>query len=166
MNLYLTLALSFLLALLQSTVLSRVTVLGVHPDLLLLVVTSWSLLRGAEEGMVWALIGGSALDLFSGARFGVHTLSLLVVGFLAGLGGKAGFRFDLLMPMLVIPLATLGYELSTMALLHVTGWPVAWGAYMGRTVFSCTVVNTLGMPLVYLAMRALYRRTVRKEITW
>jgi rod shape-determining protein MreD len=71
MSPYWMFAFLFVLSLLQSTVLPRITVLGVHPDLLLMVVTSWSLLRGSEEGMLWALIGGLGMDLLSGAQFGV-----------------------------------------------------------------------------------------------
>jgi rod shape-determining protein MreD len=69
-----TFALLIALVLFQTTVMPHIHILGVQPDLLLMVVTSWSLLRGAEAGMLWALIAGVALDLVSGAPFGMSTL--------------------------------------------------------------------------------------------
>ena len=166
MNPYLTVAALVLTAMLQSTVMPRVMVLGVHPDLMLLVVVSWSLLRGAQEGMLWALLGGIAVDLFSGAPFGVYTLSLLVVSFLSSLAQRNVFRLDLLIPVFVIPLATLVQNVIALALLWALRWPVDWGAGFTHVIFPAVLVNTVGMPLVYLALRALDRRVGREAIAW
>jgi rod shape-determining protein MreD len=166
MNIYLTLAIVFVLGLLQSTLMPHITIWGVHPDLVLMVVTSWSLLRGAQEGMLWALLGGIACDLFSGGTFGVCTLPLLLVSFASSLGESNVFRFDLLIPILVIPLATLVYNGIIMVLLGLLGWPVAWGDDLVRIIFPAMLVNTLAMPLVYLVMRTLDRHTGREEISW
>ncbi|MBL7202215.1 MAG: rod shape-determining protein MreD [Anaerolineae bacterium] len=166
MNPYLMLTTLFGLAVLQSTVMPRIHILGVHPDLMLMVVTSWSLLRGSEEGMLWALIGGAIVDLFSAAPFGVCTLSLLIVSFLSGLGERHIFRFDLLIPILVIPVVSLVYGGLTLVLLRVLGWTAGWRDSLTQVLLPFSLVNTLLMPLVYLIMRTLYRRTARKETSW
>ena len=166
MNPYLYFSILFGLALLQSTVMPKITVLGVHPDLVLMAVTSWSLLRGAEEGMLWALISGVILDLLSGAPFGVYSLALLTIGFAAGLGQRNMLRVDILAPIVAIPLATLAYLLITMALLSVLGWDMEWGARVGAVVLPSILVNSLGMPFVYLPARLLHRRVAREEISW
>jgi rod shape-determining protein MreD len=164
MNQYLSFAILFCLALLQTTVVPRITVLGVHPDLVLMVVTSWSLLRGAEEGMLWALVSGIVMDLFSGAPFGVCTLALLIVSFLSGLGQRNVFRFDLVLPILAAPPATLVYQLVIYGLLFALGWRANWKASLNQVILPSVVVNTLGMPVVYLLARLLHRRTGREEI--
>ena len=164
MNQYLSFGILFFLALLQATVMPRITVLGVHPDLMLMAVTSWSLLRGSEEGMLWALIGGVVMDLFSGAPFGVCTLALLIVSFLSGLGQRNVFRLDLLVPILAIPVATLAYQLIVLGLLAALGWRAGWGASLSHVILPSMLVNTLGMPAVYLSARLLHHRTVGEEI--
>jgi rod shape-determining protein MreD len=166
MNPYLYFGVLLGLALLQSTVMPKITVLGVHPDLVLMAVTSWSLLRGSEEGMLWALVGGVALDLFSGAPFGIYSLSLLLIGFAAGLGPRNMLRIDILAPILVIPLSTLVYLLATMALLSALGWEMEWGARLRTVLLPSILVNSLGMPFVYLPARLLHRRVAREEISW
>jgi rod shape-determining protein MreD len=165
-NPYLYFGLLFGLALLQSTVMPKISVLGVHPDLLLMAVTSWSLLRGSEEGMLWALISGVALDLFSGAPFGIYSLALLLIGFAAGLGQRNMLRIDILAPILVIPLSTLVYVLTTMTLLSILGWDMEWGARLRTVLLPSILVNSLGMPFVYLPARLLHRRVAREEISW
>ncbi len=164
MNIYLTLFLLFALALIQSTVMPHLSIWGVHPELILMVVTSWSILSGAEEGMLWALIGGVLLDLISAGQFGLHTLALLVVGFLSGLGERTVFRSDLLMPLLIIPLATLVYELLLLVGLYLTGWRAPLWPYFNQVVVPSMGVNTLLMAPIYLGLRVLHRRLHRKEI--
>ncbi|HUT18819.1 MAG TPA: rod shape-determining protein MreD [Anaerolineae bacterium] len=166
MNPYLYFGILFGLTLLQSTVMPKITVLGVHPDLVLMAVTSWSLLRGAEEGMLWALISGVVLDLLSGAPFGIYSLALLTIGFAAGLGQRNMLRVDILAPIVAIPLATLAYLLITMTLLSILGWEMEWGARVGAVVLPSILVNSLGMPFVYLPARLLHRRVAREEISW
>jgi rod shape-determining protein MreD len=166
MNPYLYFGILFGTALLQSTVMPKITLLGVHPDLVLMAVTSWSLLRGAEEGMLWALVSGVILDLLSGAPFGVYSLTLLVIGFAAGLGQRNMLRIDILAPIIVIPLATLVYVLVVATLLKLLGWEMAWGARLKAVLLPSILVNSLAMPFIYLPVRLLHHRVGREEISW
>ena len=55
---YLLVPFLLVVALFQTTVLPELTVLGIKPELMLLSVLAWSLLRGVEEGLVWAFVDG------------------------------------------------------------------------------------------------------------
>lgn len=164
MNQYLSFAILFCLSLLQSTVMPHITILGVHPDLVLMAVISWSLLRGSEEGMLWALIGGVIMDLLSGAPFGICTLALLVTSFASGFGQHHILRADLLIPVLVIPPATLVYQLILLGALTALGWRAGWDTSLRQVVLPSMLVNSLGMPVIYLLTRWLHRRMGRQEI--
>ena len=166
MSPYLSIGIMFSLALLQATVMPHITVLGVHPDLVLMVVVAWSVLRGSKEGMVWALIGGVVMDLFSAAPFGISTLALLIVGFASGLGQASFFRIDLLVPIVVIVPATLAYQLCIAGLLTLLTGAVGWGTRFGQIILPSILVNSVGMILVYVLTRWLHRRTRREEIAW
>jgi rod shape-determining protein MreD len=166
MNVYLSFLLLSALALLQSTLLPQFRVFGVQPDLVLLVVVAWSLLRGSEEGMLWALIGGLALDILSSAHLGVNTLPLLSIGFLAGLWQRDIVRQDLLVPFLAIPVATIAYQGAMVALLKLFGWPGSWSASLRHAILPTALLNTLLIPVVYVLMRRLDRRTHDDNIAW
>jgi rod shape-determining protein MreD len=166
MNVYWSFLLLTALALLQSTLLPHLQVLGVQPDLVLLTVVAWSLLRGAEEGMLWALIGGLALDTLSSARVGTNTLPLLLIGFLAGLWQRGIVRQDVLVPFLAIPVATIVYQSGMVALLKLLGWPGTWSASLRHAILPTTLVNTLLMPVVYVLIRWIHRRTHDESIEW
>ncbi len=163
---YITIPLLVTVALIQSTVGPYLTILGVKPEMMLLVVVAWSLLRGAREGMVWALIGGLCLDLLSGAPLGTITLALLVVSFLAGLGESSVFRTHILLPIVAAFIATLVYDAITLIILDFTGHSVAWLRSAMYIVLPSMLVNTLLMPLFFWPLQWLHRKTGREEIHW
>ncbi len=140
--------------------------MGVEPELMLMVVVSWSLLRGTGEGMVWALIGGVSLDLLSGAPFGMMTVALLVVSFLSGLGERSVFRTHILLPVVMALVTTLLYDLIILLILALTGRPVAWTDSVVHVVLPSALINTLLIPLVFWPLQWLHRKTGREEIHW
>ena len=50
--------------------------LGVHFDLVLVAVICWTALRRFEDGLVWAVLGGLGLDLFSALPIGTSVAAL------------------------------------------------------------------------------------------
>ena len=164
MSLYATALLLVATIIIQTTVMPYVAFLGVKPDLVLLVVISWSLLRGAKEGIVWALIGGIGLDLVSGAPFGIHTLALAVPSLLAGLGELSVFRTHLALPLIATLVATLAYDLFFLFLLQMRGTSIAWTDSLIKVVLPSILFNVLLSPFIYKALYWLHRRTGPKEM--
>jgi rod shape-determining protein MreD len=144
----------------------HLTIMGVKPDLMLLMVISWSLLRGAQEGVIWALVGGMGLDLLSGAPFGTSTVALLVLSLLAGVGELRVFRTHIALPLIATLIATLAYDLFFLLLLYARGCSIAWTDSLIKVVLPSTLFNVLLSPLVYKALYWLHRRTGPEEMAW
>jgi rod shape-determining protein MreD len=139
---------------------------SVFANLPLLVVVSWGLLRGPKEGALWGFIAGSMVDLLSGAPFGAATVSLIAVGFLAGLGEATVFRARIALPMLVTFLATIVYELLFLLIVRISGQWVAWLDSVLRLVIPSALLNAVLTPIVFLAMSWSYARFGREEMEW
>ena len=77
-SVYAAIPLMLFLAVIQTAVLPFFPILGLSPQLPFLVALSWTLLRGMEEGVIWAFIGGLFIDLFSITPLGVTSLSFIV----------------------------------------------------------------------------------------
>ena len=153
------------MAFIQSTILPRLTLFGLRPDLMLLVVVSWSLVRGTREGVGWAFGGGILLDLMSGAPLGTATLALMVVSFLSGSRVVTSvLRSHVLLPLLTIFLATLLYDGLFLFILQLAGRPVPWIETLIRIVLPTAVLNAILTPLFYRAMRELHRASRREEV--
>jgi rod shape-determining protein MreD len=162
-TIYLVVPLLAFVGLLQATAVPRIAIRGVFPDLPLLVIVSWSLLRGSREGLVWGFVAGIMVDLLSGAPFGAATLPLMAVGFLSGLGAANVFR-NALWPLVTVFLATIVYDLLFLLVVQVSGDRVEWLESLVRIILPCALLNALLTPLVLGGMRALYRRFKREEV--
>jgi rod shape-determining protein MreD len=120
---------------------------------MLLVVISWRILRGTDEGLLWAFIGGLLLDILSGAPFGVFTISLVLTSLLSGLWEVNVFRTTFILPLTTISFATFLYYLLILFLLRMVGWPIALGEAIFKVILPSTFFNAFLTPLVYKAMR-------------
>lgn len=76
-SIYFAIPLMAVLAIVQTAVLPYFPILGMTPQLPLLVSISWALLRGIDEGVIWAFIAGLFLDLMSVTPIGVTSLSFM-----------------------------------------------------------------------------------------
>ena len=143
--------------LLQVTLAPYIEISGVHPDLVLVLVVSWIVLRGLEEGLLWAFIAGVSLDMLSGAPFGVFTLTMLVVAWLVSLFHGRIFGSSIVLPLsLIFPLSLLFNGLA-LFLLAVLGRPIAWSDVFFSKLVPVAIFNTMMMmpvfPLLYLLNR-------------
>lgn len=149
---------------LQTTLVPHLAIWGVFVDLPLLVVVSWSLLRGPREGILWGFVAGLTVDLFSGAPFGASTLALIAVGALAGLGAAAVFRAHVALPLLAMFLATIVYDLLFLLIVRVSGDPVDWLESFYRIILPSAVLNAVLTPVVFVTMRWLHTRFGREDM--
>ena len=164
---YLMIPLLLVAALLQSTAAARLQLFGVKPDLVLLLVILGTLLYGGRPGVVWAFIGGLALDIFSGGPMGASSLALMAAALVTGLGHRPLSRFNLLVPLAAAMLGTLVYAavyLSLLAALNMAGlferslplWDI-----VRYVVFPAMLYNTA---LMLLALPLLNRMPESQDI--
>jgi len=93
--------------LLQSTILGRVAIRGVRPDLAMLVLVFVSLRRGPMVGQVSGFVSGFLEDLMNVSPLGFHSLLRTVIGYFFGLLSGNVFIDPFLMPIILAVVATL-----------------------------------------------------------
>jgi rod shape-determining protein MreD len=156
-DIYLTLVLLAGVLLIQTALLSRVRLLGAAPNLLLVTTVSWSLLKGVTEGLIWAFLGGLGLDLITGMPLGTSSLGLMAICFLAELGTTNVFAGNLMLPVLIVVLATPIYAWIVLFTQQMRGLPVDWLATSLRVIAPEMLLNALAALLVFPALRGLIR---------
>jgi rod shape-determining protein MreD len=141
-----------LAALFQATILARLPML-LRVDLVLVCVLAWSLIRGVAEGTVGGITGGVALDLVSGAPFGLHTGLLGMVGSLAALGEANLFRGNMPIFSLAAALATVLLHAGSLLVLQAAGQQTPGLAGFVRFTVPVAILNAALMPLVYTVIQ-------------
>jgi len=137
-----------LVSLLQSVVGPQITLLGVRPDLILVIVLAWTLVYGPREGVVMAFAGGIWLDLFSGGLMGASSLALIAAVLPAGSGYTTLFRTHLAVPLATGIIGTLTFSLVYLSILFLVGQGELFLLMMTRLVPPAIFYNTVLLLIV------------------
>lgn len=164
MNPYLVILGLALVALVQISTVPAFAVGSVVPDLMLVIVVSWALLRGLRSALAWALVGGLCLDLLSGSPFGMYTLGLLVAALVAGSGGNTLYRGSFLLPLAMLILATVARSGVHLAVLLITGHALPTGDTLLRLTLLELAYNTALLLAIYPLLALLNQATGRERI--
>lgn len=78
----------FCLALIETSILSNITILPAVPDLVLIASLYISLLNGRGMGEICGFFSGLILDFFSGAPFGFNCIFRTILAYIAGFFGR------------------------------------------------------------------------------
>lgn len=165
-NFYLMAAVLTLVVLVQATLLARVRLVGATPNLLLVVVVCWSLIRGLYDGLVWGFVGGLALDVIAGLPLGTSSLALMATTPLAGLGKSSVFPGSLTLPILLVALATPVYGWVVLLSEMIRGIPVDWLASTVRIIGPEIAFNAALTVVAYPTLRWLATQYRPAQMEW
>ncbi len=105
---------------LQTTTFTFLSFANISPNLLLIVVTSFALMRGKTEGMYIGFFSGLLIDIFCGFYLGIYALLYMYIGYIAGLFQKRFYPEDIKQPMLLIAGTDLAVNLITYLVMFLT----------------------------------------------
>ena len=158
MSLYLSLPLLVSVALVQNAWLSRVSLWGARPNLMFLVVLGWAVVRGVDEALIWAFVGGLTLDLVSAGPLGGHVLALLAVAFVGSRSWGEGLGAPLGRLLLLALVSGVVFHLALLVALAWTGRVVDWRYALLQVTMPSIVLNVVLAPLVRQPLAWLGRR--------
>jgi rod shape-determining protein MreD len=144
-------------AILQVTLAPRLEVAGAFPNLVLLAVVGWTLVRGAGSGLRWAIAGGLLLDLVSPGPLGVHALALAAAAYGIGFLQRSFEPDPVLLPAVSGALAMIAYNLVLVAISGLLGHPVALLPALQAWVAPAALYQAALTPPALLLFRRLDR---------
>ncbi len=144
----------FFVAILQVTFVPKLSIYGVFPNLMLVVIIFKSLFKDYREIFIWSLAGGLILDVFSATPFGVFTLSFLIVSFIINFLSRNIWTSENvgLVVMIIVLLGSLIFGFSNLSftklayLLMGLSWTVTLKQVL-RVIFAETGYN-IGLAVV------------------
>jgi len=164
---YLHLGILALLVLAQTTVMASASLGTSKPFLPLIAVVSWTLLAGPLAGAWWALGAGLMLDVVSPSPQNFYTLPLLGVAVLAAVARARLFPANVLIPWVIVALASTAFVLAQRAVMPLWGGTPLWAIDgLGRELLHVVALNLLWLPVVYVPLRALAHRSRGPRIEW
>ncbi len=149
MSLYFGIPIMMLAAVIQSTWLESLHILGGRPDLALLLTITWAIIRGADEGAMWGFIGGVFSDLLSGGAFGLWTITLTAIGFLSGQPWVYSLGPTVIRLALMSALGTLFGHLVLLMMMAFMGYATNFGQAVQTVAGPAALINFLLSPFAF-----------------
>ncbi len=142
----------------QLTLINSVTILGLKPDLIMVVVVVFSLMKGEKEGSISGFVSGLLQDIFSTSLLGINALAKTVIGFTCGILKEKIFHEHILFLIPVITfIASFLQSILIFLLLRAFGieYGLAWS--LKQIALPEALYSSLLSPLIFLAINKLFQ---------
>jgi rod shape-determining protein MreD len=153
----------FVAAILQVSILSQLHVLGGGPDLLLVTLVSFALLRGSVPGAVGGFYAGLLVDTAMLGQLGLTSLVLTVSGYWIGRYGETTGRDRRHAPFLSVAVVTVLYGFGVLLVHFVLGERAPAGPLV-RGLAPAIAANLVLTAPVYALVRRLLRPIEREDL--
>ena len=144
--------------LIQLTLINSITILGLKPDLIMIVVVVFSLLKGGKEGTISGFASGLLQDIFSTGLLGINALAKTVIGFTCGIFKEKIFYEHMLFLIPVITfVASFMQSILIFLLLRSFGieYGLAWS--IKQIALPEALYSSLLSPFIFLAINKLFQ---------
>lgn len=141
----------------QVTLAPAVSIFGVRPDLLLLVVILLGMRWVHPALYVFAAAAGLAQDSFSHGMLGVYGISFLITAGLANVTGLLIYEQNALVITAAVFALTLAHGIAALTVLDSIGSEMTWLGGFFATVAPQAVYHALLTPAILWAQRRLQR---------
>ena len=139
--------------LLQTTVFQAITFANIAPNLLIIVVSAFGLMRGKKEGLIIGFFCGLLIDIFFGFYLGVYALLYMYIGYINGVFQKRFYPDELRLPMVMIGASDLVYNLVIYCVMFLMRRRFHFGYYLTSVIlpeFVYTMVITIFLYFILL----------------
>ncbi len=155
---FLELILCFLL---QSTVMPAISLAGVVPDLLLILVITVAYTRGRLAGMFTGFAAGLLTDVCFNEMVGLCALFYLCIGYLAGYSQKIYDERDYVLPMVMILAGEFVYSFAYYVAYFLLRSRTEFGYYFVHMILPRMVYTVFAAVLFYPLLHGAHRLLVR-----
>lgn len=153
-------------ALAEFTLGPYLNIYGATPHFVLVLGVIWTILAGLEGGLVWAFIGGLALDVIVQRPIGSSAFALLLaVGAASAIGG-AFVRFRLVAPVVAVLVCSLIYSMLLLVTSAALTGPVGIADPLGAFLPEALVDSVLAALVGPLAVAVQQKRREAERVEW
>jgi len=146
-----------LAVILQSAIVSRISLLSGYADIVLIILIGWALQEGVKTAWHWAVLAAAMTAIVTGLPWGVPLVGYLLAVLIAQTLHKRTWHAPLIAVFTVTFLASLISYLLSFIFLNLVGASLSFGEAFGLVILPSMLLNLmLAVPIFWL-MRDLAR---------
>lgn len=146
-----------LAVILQSSIVSRISLLSGYADLVLIIVIAWALQEGVTTAWHWAVLAGTMTAIVTGLPWVVPLVRFLLAVLLAQFVQKRIWQAPLITVFTVTFIASLVTYVLTFIVLNLIGASISSGDALGLVILPSMLLNLLIAIPIFWLMRDLAR---------
>ena len=139
---------------------------GAQPDLVLVLAVIWTIVVGFEGGLIWAFLGGLAIDLLAPRPLGSTAFAMLIVVGAAAIFARVFVRGSYARPVIAVFLCSLMYTLLYTAINRALRGPIPIDDAASVVLPSAIFDAALALLIAPIAIRLRARTAERDRIDW
>lgn len=140
-----------LAVILQSAIVSRISLLSGYADLVLVIVIAWALQEGATTAWHWAILAGAMSAVVTGLPWGVPLAGFLMAVWVSRALKKRIWQAPLIAMFTVTFLASLFSHLLSYIVLNIIGASLPFGDSFSLVTLPSVLLNLLlAIPIFWL----------------
>lgn len=147
----------------QTTLLKTFSIASVAPNLGIILVVSFALMRGKREGMFVGVLFGILMDLFYGPVLGFNTLIYACIGYANGYCYRIFYDDDIKMPVLLTAASDLVYGIVIYGFEFLFRGRIHLFFYLKRIIIPEAIYTVIITLLCYKLLLALNNKLEKSE---
>ncbi len=159
-------ALAFFVALAQASSIEQFRIIGVAPNLLLVVLVAWLVVRGLDDVLPMVAVAGITTALVGLQTPGLVLLALMPMAGFGLLRELHVVHSDVVLVLALVFASSLAYELVLLLSVLVSGGVFDPATALLRSVLPAALVNVALTPFVYAIMRLLKPAPSRHRLSY
>ncbi|HVU14736.1 MAG TPA: rod shape-determining protein MreD [Phototrophicaceae bacterium] len=148
---------------LQATIIPQIRILGGQPDLVFLLVLSWSINGRLEQSVVWSFVGGIAQDLLSAAPVGASALGLIFLVFAVDQIKQQVYRVGFLLIVGLVIFGTILQKVVFLIVIAIVGFTIYPVDTFTYVILPTIAYNLIFIWPIYWLIRRIQRRRIQEQ---
>ena len=145
---------------LQSTLFQLIRIGHIAPNLMIILIVSFALLRGSKEGTIVGIASGLIYDSTFGLMMGPATITYAFIGFLCGRFNKNFYRENFIIPLICTFFSSLFFNIVNMFALVLRG--ELHFIYYLKAIVVPELIYTMAIALLIYQMTYMINEKIEK----
>ena len=139
---------------------------GAQPDLVLVFAVIWTIVVGFEGGLIWAFVGGLAIDLLAPRPLGSTAFAMLLVVGAAAIFSRVMVRGSYARPIIAVFLCSLMYTSLYIAINRALRGPIPLDDAVSAVVPGAILDAVIALLVAPVIVRLHARTADRDRVDW